>query len=197
MKREDLESAAVRLTYGRGLIAVPAGVGFVLIGLGNLRWGVFANNWIFGASLAGIVAAVLLARRYYDARFGKATFPRGQQLRFDITAGALTVVALIGGVILDSSFDLPVSLFAISCALAMTGWLAATVGLRPHHVVVASALLVAGAIPIWGDLADRVSVAWLPIGLATIVIGLFDHLRLVRTYGSKPTHDAETTHVAI
>jgi hypothetical protein len=193
--RKDLESAGVRITYGRGLIAVPFGLCFIVVGLGNLRWALFANNWVFGASLACIAAAALLVLRYYDAHFGKATFPRKQQLRLDVTAAALTAAALIGGVVLDNSLDLSVSLFTMAYALSATAWLASTVGLKLHHIVVAIALLAAGAAPIWGDLADRVSVAWLPIGVATILVGLLDHFDLVRTYRTAPPREDENVHV--
>lgn len=191
MQRKELESAAFRITYGRGLIAVPAGLCAVLIGLGNLRWGVFANNWIFMGALAVVLVAVLLARRYYDANFGRATFARGQQRRLDLAAAVLSAVALMGGVLLDSSLELPVSLFAGSAALSMLAWFVVTAQLTPHRVAVAGALLVAGVLPVWGDLADPVSVGWLLIGLAVIVIGLLDHVQLVRTYGSAGHHDRQ------
>jgi hypothetical protein len=195
VERKELESAAVRIRYGRGLIVVPAGVLFIVTGLGNLRWGVFANDWVFILSVACVAAAVLLARRYYDTQFGKVAFPHGRQLRFDVTAAALSAVALVGGVILDSFLDLPVSLFAITFALSALAWLAATVGVRLHHLVVGGALLLGGALPVWGDLDDRVSVAWLPIGCATIVVGLLDHLQLVRDYGAAPHSDLPGSHV--
>lgn len=195
MQRKELESAAYQLTYGRGLIAVPAGLCAILIGLGNLRWGVFANNWIFVGALAVVLIAVLLARRYYDANFGRVTFARRQQRRFDIAAAVLSALALTGGVLLDSSLDLPVSLFAICVALSMLAWFAVTAQLSPHRIAVAGALLVAGALPVWGDLADPVSVAWLLIGLAVIVIGVLDHAQLVRTYGSARHHDRRDSSV--
>ena len=44
-------------------------------------------------------------------------------------------------------------------------------------------LLVAALLPVWGMLADSVSVAWLPIGAATIAAGIFDRRSLVRAYG--------------
>jgi len=39
---------------------------------------------------------------------------------------------------------------------------------------------VTALLPVWGTLADSVSVAWLPIGVATITAGIFDHRALVR-----------------
>lgn len=197
VERKELETAAVRIVYGRGLIAVPVGALFIITGLGNLRWGVFAKSWVYVAGVVTVVIAVLLARLYYNAHFGQVAFARKQQLRFDVTAAVLSAVALTGGVILDSSFDLPVSLFAITFALSTVTWLIATVGVRLHHLVIGGALLLSGALPIWGGLDDRVSVAWLPIGFATIVAGLLDHLQLVRAYGTAPDGDLTGSHVEV
>ncbi|MEO6503402.1 MAG: hypothetical protein ABIQ09_16015 [Jatrophihabitantaceae bacterium] len=195
MQRKELEAAAFQITYLRGLIAVPAGLCAILIGLGNLRWGVFAHDWIFVGALALVLVAVLLARRYYDANFGRATFARRQQRRFDIAAAVLSAVALMGGVLLDSSLDLPVSLFTICVALSMLAWFAVTAQLSPHRIAGAGALLIAGALPVWGGVSDPVSVAWLLIGLAVIIIGLLDHAQLVRTYGSARRHDRQDSSV--
>ncbi len=195
MQRQELESAALQITYWRGLLAVPAGLCAILIGLGNLRWGVFANDWIFVAALAVVLGAVLLAHRYYDANFGRVTFARRQQRRFDTAAAVLSAVALTGGVLLDSSLDLPVSLFAICAGLSMLVWFAVTAQLSPHRVAVTGALLVAGVLPVWGEVTDPVSIGWLLIGLAVIVLGLLDHAQLVRTYGSARRHDRQDSSV--
>jgi hypothetical protein len=51
-------------------------------------------------------------------------------------------------------------------------------------------LLVVGLVPVWDGFDDGISVAWLPIGVATIAAGICDHQRLVRTFGP-----AEDVHV--
>jgi hypothetical protein len=195
MQRRDLELAAVRVAYWRGLLAVPVGLCFLVIGLGNLRWGPFAQDWVFLAGIVATAALVVLVRSYYDANYGRVSFPRRQQLRYDIVTFVLTAAALVGGVLLDGELDLPISLFVICFALSGLAWFAVTVGLTIEHAVVCLALLVVGLLPVWGNLADRVSVGWLPIGAATMVAGLFGHLRLVRTYGSG-RRDHEHTDVA-
>jgi hypothetical protein len=183
MERRDLESAAARVTHLRGLLAVPLGVLFIVTGLGNLAWGPFAHDWVFVASVALLAAAFVLINRFYRERYGRVTLTNRQQMRFTVASLVLFGGGLVGGSILDSSFDTSVSLFACTFALAMLAWFSICVGLRADHVIIWGSLLIAGLLPVWGDLADKVSVAWLPIGVATIVAGIFDHLALVRSFG--------------
>ena len=134
--------------------------------------------------MAVIAAAALLINRFYQDRYGQVTLTRRQQIRLTVASFILFAAGLVGGTILDSSFDLPVSLFACSFALAMLAWFAICVGLRTHHIVIWGSLLIVGLFPVWGNLPDKVSVAWLPVGVATIAAGLFDHRTLVRTFGA-------------
>jgi hypothetical protein len=48
----------------------------------------------------------------------------------------------------------------------------------------------------WGAAADKISVAWLPIGVATILAGIFDHRALVRAYGPATDLHPESSDVA-
>jgi hypothetical protein len=184
MERRQLEAAATHVTHLRGLLAVPLGLLFVAIGLGNLAWGPFAHDWVFVGSVAIIAGAAMLINRFYQDRYGRATLTTRQQVRLTVASFILFGAGLVGGTILDSSFDVPVSLFACSFALAMPAWFAICVGLRIHHIVIWGSLLIVGLLPVWGDLPDKVSVAWLPIGVATIAAGLFDHRALVHTFGA-------------
>ena len=52
VERKELESAAARVTYLRGLLAIPLGLLLIVTGLGNLAWGPFARDWVFVASVA-------------------------------------------------------------------------------------------------------------------------------------------------
>jgi hypothetical protein len=92
---------------------------------------------------------------------------------------------------LDFRLDLPISIFVISFALAMLAWFAICVRLRAHHLIVWGLLLAVGLLPVWDTLPDRVSVAWLPIGVATIAAGILDHLALRRTFGPAKRHHVE------
>jgi hypothetical protein len=195
MDRKDLESAAARVTYLRGLLAIPLGSLFILTGLGNLGWGPFGHPWVFVASLLALGAAGLGINRWYDDTYGRVTPSRRRQVRYTVASLILFAAAMVGGPIVDSSFDLPVSVFAAAFALAMLAWFAICVGLRTRHLVIWGALLVAGLLPVWGALPDKVSAAWLPIGMATIAAGIFDHRALVRAFGPAKGQNLEHSNV--
>jgi hypothetical protein len=195
MERKELESAAANVTYLRGLLAIPVGVLFILTGIGNLGWGPLGNPWVFLGILLVLAAAYLGINRYYNDHYGRVTHSRGRQLRYNLASLILFAAGLVGGSILDFWLDLPVSLFAAVFALTMLAWFAINVGLKAHHLIILGGLLVAGLLPVWGGLSDRVSVAWLPIGVATITVGIFDHRALVRTYGPAKDLDSENSNV--
>jgi hypothetical protein len=195
MERKDLEAAAAHVTYLRGLLAIPLGGLFIITGLGNLGWGPLVHPWVFVASLLVLGAAWLGINRYYNDHYGRVTPSRGRQMRYHVASLILFGVGLVGGSLLDFSFDLPISAFAVTFALAMLAWFAICVGLRTRHLIILGSLLVAGLLPVWASLPDKVSVAWLPIGVATIAAGIFDHRALVRAYGSAKDPSLEDSNV--
>ena len=195
MERKHLEAAAAHVTYLRGLLAIPLGGLFIITGLGNLGWGPLVDPWVFVASLLVLGVAYLGISRYYNDHYGRVTRSNRQQLRYTLASLILFPAAMVGGPLLDFSFDLPISAFAAAFALAMLVWFAICVGLRTSHLVIWGSLLVAGLLPVWGSLPDKVSVAWLPIGVATIAAGIFDHRALVRTYGSAKDPRLEDSNV--
>ncbi len=190
-ERTELESAAAHVIHLRGLLVIPIGLLFITTGLGNLAWGPFAHDLVFVGSVAVLAVAALLINRFYQDRYGRVTLTTRQQVRLTVASFVLFAGGMVGGTILDSTFDLPVSLFACSFALAMLAWFAICVGLRTYHVAVWGSLLIVGLLPVWGNLPDKVSVAWLPIGVAAIAAGLFDHRALVRTFGAPATTTRE------
>jgi hypothetical protein len=151
---------------------------------------------VFLGSLLVLAAAWLGINRYYNDHYGRVTRSHRQRLRYAIASFVLFPAAMVGGPILDASFDLPVSAFAAAFALAMLAWFAICVGLRARHLIIWGALLVTALLPVWGALADKISVAWLPIGVATIVAGIFDHRALARAYGPAKDLNHESSDVA-
>jgi hypothetical protein len=196
MERKELEAAAAHVTYLRGLLAIPIGMLFIITGLGNLGWGPLGNPLVFLGFLLVLAAAWLGINRYYNDHYGRVTRSHRQQLRYTIASFILFPAAIVGGPILDASVDLPVSAFAAAFALAMLAWFAICVGLRARHLIIWGSLLVAGLLPVWGALADKISVAWLPIGVATIAAGILDHRALVRAYGPAKDLNHESSDVA-
>jgi len=183
MDRRELETAAARATYLRGLTAVPLGLLFVITGVGNLGWGPLGEPVVFLACVTALAAGYAAVTGYYNDRYGRVRLDRRRQLRFTVASFACFGIGLIGGTMLDFRLDLPSSAFAVTFGVAMLAWFAICTGLRRDHLLVWGALIVIGLLPVWGSLDDRASAGWLPVGVATIVAGILDHRALVRSFG--------------
>jgi hypothetical protein len=186
MERRDLEGAAASYWNLRGLLAVPAGLLFILAALGNWQVGPLRHDWVFVAGLLAIGGAYLLINRYYQEHYGRMSPSSRQQLP---AAAALVLgVALVfgGSLLLRSragwSLDLPVNPIAVTFSILMLAGYAIGGVLRAHHVAVWGTLLVAGALPVWTG-ADPSNVGLVLCGAAVIVCGVLDHLAFVRTFG--------------
>lgn len=90
-----------------------------------------------------------------------------------VVAGAIS-----SGITLASDPDL-LSPFGLLFAAATLVHSAMLVGLRAYHWLLLGGLGVLSALPVWGNAADEVSLAMIPIGLAVIGLGLLDHRDLV------------------
>jgi hypothetical protein len=179
MERKDLEAAAANVVYLRGLLSLPMGALFMAAGLGNLQWGPFRSGMVVVGFVALLALAAAGLNRYYNDHYGRVARSARQQVVYAV----VLAVPMIGGSILDSTVDLPVSLFTGLFAVAMLVWVGRFVGLRKDHWIIWGALLAAAATPWWGALSDKVSVALVVIGVATMVSGLFDHQALIRRFG--------------
>ena len=183
MDHRRLQSVAVEYPYLRGLVAVPAGLLFVVAALGNSEWGPFASDVVFVAAVLAIAVACWLVTRHYDERFGRVTPSTRRQVR----AAAVTVAgaALMVGfsLLLRSraswSLDLPVNPIPAVFATLMLAYYAAVAGLRAHHVVIWGSLLLIGLVPVW-DGGDPSNAGLVLAGVAVMVNGVCDHLALVR-----------------
>jgi hypothetical protein len=182
MERRDLETAAAKYSYLRGLLFIPLGALSVLSALGNWRVGPLNHDWVFVVGLLLIGAAYLLIARHYREHYGRLTPSRGQEIRAAI-ALAIGVAVMFGGAQLLYALDLPVNPIAVSFAVVMLVSYAFGVGLHAHHVVIWGGLLVIGALPVWtGD--DSGNVGLVMCGAAVMLCGLFDHRLFVSTFGS-------------
>jgi len=183
MNREHLESAAAGYPYLRGLLSVPLGLVLILSALGNWDVGPLRDPWVFVAAAAVIGASALLVNRYYGEYFGRVT-PSQRRQRRSAVAAAAGVAIMVGATFLLRSraawsLDLPVNPIPAAFAALMLVYYAAVVGLRPHHVLIWGAVLVAGLVPLWNG-ADPSNVGLVMAGAAAILNGVFDHLALVR-----------------
>lgn len=183
MERHELEAAAVRSTYLRGLVAVPVGVLWIVTGSGNLGWGRLDHPFLFTVCVAVLALAVLGIHRYYNRHYGRVRLNPEQQRRYTVISFLCLAVPMIAGSMLDFRLDLPISVFAALFGVGMLVWFATCTGLRPDHLLVWGGLVAVALAPVWGNVDDRASVAWIPIGIATIVAGILDHRALVRAFG--------------
>jgi hypothetical protein len=181
MDREHLERAAVTYAHLRGLLLVPVGALFLLAALAN--WDV-VPTWALAAGVAVIALLWLVIRREYGTRYGSVRTSPRQQTR-DALALVLACATVVGVSVLLR--DLPVNAIAIGFAVAMALGYALGPGLRPHHVAILGALLVAGALPVW-DGADSANSGLLLAGIAVALTGVFDHRAFLHTFG--PSADA-------
>ncbi|MGQ0680241.1 MAG: hypothetical protein ACT4OM_11430 [Actinomycetota bacterium] len=182
MDRDSLATAATRYPNLQGLKSVPIGVMFMLAGTGNLVWE--RSHWIFPAGLLLCVPAYLRIGRYYSSSFGRVTFSRNRMIK-DLALTLALVAVMAGTYAVDQIWDLPISGFAAGFAAATLVFTACSVGLNSQHIAVLGTLLVVALLPVWGVLSpdQEFNVALLLMGIATIVVGVFDHRLLVRTYG--------------
>jgi hypothetical protein len=187
MDQRQLEAAgaAYPLVHVQGLYAVPAGLLWFLIGLSNLEEGPVAGPVLvagFVLCLVGVAGAGLFYRRTY----GRVTPTRERQVRYYVAfaAGFAVFIAAdqLARAVLGRPPTVGVSSMASAWALGSLAFYAMSSGLRAHHVVIWGALFVSGLLPIWGTGVDRDAIAAFPIGIATVLSGLFDHRLIVQTF---------------
>jgi hypothetical protein len=175
MERKSLESAAANYWYLRGLLSIPVGSLFIFAGLTNLEWGPLGQVWVFGASVLVAGVAYLGISRHYNETYGRVTPSTRDQGRATV-ATVIGAVVIVGGSEMDWFLHVPVSATAASFALIMLAYYGFIVGLRAHHTIIWSALLVAGLVPLWdGGRETKINVGLLLMGVATIATGIFDH----------------------
>jgi hypothetical protein len=187
MDRRQLEAAGAEypLVHVQGLYAVPAGLLWFMIGLSNLEEQRVAGPILvagFLLCLAGVAGAGLFYRRTY----GRVTPTRERQVRYYVALASGFVVFIAADQLARTLLGRPptvgVSSMASAWALGSIVFYAMSSGLRPHHVAIWGALLVAGLLPIWGTGVDRDAMAAFPIGIATILSGLLDHRLIAQTF---------------
>ena len=192
MDRRHLESAGADYPYLQGLWTIPLGIGMIVAGVSNLQdrpTGIGAIVLILGGlGLAG--GASLLIGRYYRDHYGSVTPTRDRTIRQILALVAWIVVLFLGAnEALFWSPDGPQCIYASAFALATLAYYAILVGLRPHHVVIWGAVLVAGLLPIWGGLGvDRDPLAMILLGPVMMLSGLLDQRILARSFAA-PTGD--------
>lgn len=187
MDDKGLTSVAGRYYILRGLFSVPTGLLLVAAGIFNMppigdqrvtgRAVIF-----FWVAVAIAAAGYLAAARYYQKNFGRVDPSRKIKVRL---AGwtAIAVVAISAGIMLDSQRDLPVTAYGALYGISMLLYYHFIVGLKPYHWVLLGGLALLCLTPVWGGFENKAAMAMIPMGVATIGVGLFDHKELVRSIG--------------
>jgi hypothetical protein len=191
VQRRQLESRAAAYAHLRGMLAIPAGLLFVLAALGNGQVGPFAGDVVWLACAGAIGIAYVVIARVYRQRYGRMTVSTRHQVR-SAAAVVLGVAVVLGGSLLlrsraDWSLDLAVNPIAATFAIAMLAGYAIGDVLRPHHIAVYGSLLVAGALPVWHG-EDPGNIGLVMCGACVIACGVLDHVAFVRTF--RPALDA-------
>jgi hypothetical protein len=85
------------------------------------------------------------------------------------------------------ALDLPFNGIALSWAIVVLAYYGLTVGIRPHHLVIWGAVLVAALVPLWGDprTTSTDNVGLFIVAAAVALTGVLDHQLLVHTFGSR------------
>lgn len=134
--------------------------------------------WIFLGAVAIAAVGYFVINHYYVTTFGRVD----PSTRTKVHLGLYTVFASLAigaGLLIDTQLVLPVSTFGAVFGISVLAYYRAMVGLRNYHWVFLGGLVLLSLVPVWGDVDDKVSLAMIPIGLATIGVGVFDHRDLV------------------
>lgn len=184
MERARLESAAANYVALRGLLMIPTGIMMAVAAMSNVGWGPFRQIWVFWAAAAVSVAAALLILRHYNGTYGRITPSTRTRVKAGIAA--VVIAALTFGWLQTSwSLDLPVSgSAALFAMIIVIQYAASGARLQPHQLIVSGVLLMAGLLPIWGDITrdNRLNLGMLLGGVAFVVIGILDHAALKRAF---------------
>jgi len=180
MDRREMETAAARHSQLRGLQLVPGGLALVVAALANEEVGPF-HAWTFPAAVIVAAAAWMGINRFYQDRYGRLT-PSPVQQALTVAAAAVAIAVMAGGSALARALDLPVNAIAVCMALVLLVYYASSGGLLRHHVAIAGALLVVGAVPVWNG-EDPSNTGLALGGVALMLSGVLDHRAFVRRFG--------------
>lgn len=184
MDTTGLTSVAGRYYALRGLLLLPTGLLFAAAGVFNMP--PIGSEPVSGSAEFFVGAVVIAAigyyavNRYYLTRFGRVD----PSTRTKVHVGVFTVLSALGicvGITVDLQLDLPLTAYGTIYAVSWLVYYRMIVGLKPYHWVFLGGLGLLSLAPIWGSVDDKVSLVMIPMGLATIGVGLYDHRELVES----------------
>jgi hypothetical protein len=171
----------------QGLITVPMGVIFILVGLGKhfhwpeLQW----QNRYLSSFVILAMAFITVGKYFYRQRYGMVQ-PQSSMKRFGL--GLLGVIGVFGLIYLDITLlpDVPISFTVLgySCIYLVIPFFEEG---RRRYYWICSALLVAAALSPLLQIASKADLfcfGWLnylSLGVAVVLSGLLDHRFLAHT----------------
>jgi hypothetical protein len=183
--------------FWQGLRWIPLGIGLVVASLST-------NDSIPlpAAVRAGIGLPILLVSlwlstsvigAYYSRHFGRVRTDPARHVTRSTVKWFFVYPAMVGSLIADIGFKLPVVISAIVFALAIEAYRESTGGGRHHYIVACIALVALAFLPLYGLLTpgvDAVGAMMGAIGIIYAIGGLLDHRELVRILGHQALSDA-------
>lgn len=176
------QATAVAREYDalQGLTYVALGGGFLFAAATGQPAIWIALGAAFGALAAG----------WYHRRYGFVR-PRPDRASRLLVGSVVAILLILAGYVLDQWLRPPVSFSLLAIVVVLGGgqWLMLRrVGLTPVHWIVYALLVVAAFGPIvgWGVGGLFTPYVLVVTGLALLVVGVVDHLRLVRLLGPLP-----------
>ncbi|MDX2004808.1 MAG: hypothetical protein SFU83_05970 [Meiothermus sp.] len=179
---EQIQTITRYFVYWQGLKIVPAGVFLLILAFiydfdgSALWWAIYAGGFVLFA------AGTLSVSRWYRRLFGVVSNP-GVNQSLDRRTYLIFIPVIVGSVVMDLTFQLPVSLYALALAAGLLWSRQVTGGGRPHYVWIAGLMIAAAFLPgVMGDDSSAIQFALAVMGAGSIAIGILDHLELTRIF---------------
>lgn len=201
-----------RIRYVAANYYLLQGLRFAPLGLVFVLWSAIKAGWIqvqpdmeglvsgWGFSLALVLYPLIQV--YYDRTFGRAGIeckPKGVAWGYALATLVMLPATLVGAILLEILFNLPVRLFGLVVAGALLFYFWPRRRFAMHYVVLGAAILVVSLAASIGGLGWTVAgsrtglgaLYFMFMGLVLLAGGLFDHVLLVRTFKPVPAEDGK------
>lgn len=180
--RSRLEALVTRFPHLQGLLLVPIGL-WVALNSSLSLWWPWRDELLAVPAAAVAAAAYLFTRSFYRRAFGRMSPATSHHTAVTIWT-ALFMVAGIAAMEVDARALVPISVTAIVFAFGFTAYWWVATGYRWYHALAGAALVGAGLSPVWTSLqgAEVFRLVGAVAGAALVLVGLFDHIELTRTF---------------
>ncbi|HUP28460.1 MAG TPA: hypothetical protein VM409_08500, partial [Chloroflexia bacterium] len=201
MATQDLERVRYVTTnynYLQGLKMVPIGLVFLALAAFQGGWLPAPNVGSAALNITGIGLAFVLAwaaNLYYSRTFGRVLpapiIPRNPNWAAIIGVWTAGLALLLGTILLDALFHLPVILFGLVMSALIVAYYWPRRSFAAHYLAIAGIIAAISVFPAFGVNRDNPAFSSyifssLSLGLIFVVGGLFDHILLANTLKPVP-----------